>query len=215
MTINVKVLIVDDSDFDRNLLTIVFKSKGFQVSGVDCGSKCFEEIEKSKPDIVLLDIMMPEMNGQDVLHEIRKKYNSIELPDIMVTSKSDASDIVELLCLGANDYIVKPVDFEIALMRIMTQVKIGILSKEMSRLKEIEAIGAMIATYNHEINNPLSVAFGCLKSYAKNKDEETFEKLDRALWRIAEIVKRIDGVMNSNKINYENYAHVSKMVKIN
>lgn len=211
----IKILIVDDSDFDRNLLTIVFENKGFQVMSVDCGSKCFEEVNHNKPDIVLLDIMMPEMNGQEVLHGLRKMYNSVELPVIMVTSKSDAADVVELLCLGANDYIIKPVDFEIAIMRIMTQIKIGILSKEMSHLKEIEAVNAMIATYNHEINNPLSVAFGCIKSYTKNKDEETFEKLNTALWRIAEIVKRIDGVIKMDEIAYEDYTKTTKMVKIN
>jgi DNA-binding response OmpR family regulator len=132
----------------------------------------------------------------------------------MVTAKSDASDVVELLSLGANDYIVKPIDFEIAVMRIMTHIKIGTLFREMGRLKQVEAINAIITTYNHEINNPLSIAFGCLKLCLKKNDTESLEKLESSLWRIASIVRKIQETTFTDEIKFENYSKNTKMIKI-
>jgi hypothetical protein len=96
----------------------------------------------------------------------------------------------------------------------MTHIKIGELSREMGRLKEIEAINAMIATYNHEINNCLAISFGHLKSCLKNNNKESFENLEAALWRIANTVQQIDGITKREEVQYEEYAKNSKVMKL-
>ena len=73
-------------------------------------------------DIVLLDIMMPEVSGYDVLEEVRKDWTPMELPIIMATAKDQGEDVVSAFKLGANDYITKPIDFPVALARIETQL---------------------------------------------------------------------------------------------
>ncbi len=210
----IKVLIVDDSSFDRNLFSSVLEKKGFQVVCAESGAQCFEVLQTYMPDIILLDYMMPETSGKDVMLKLRKKYNTVELPVIMVTAKSDTSDIVELLSIGANDYVTKPVDFEVALMRIMTHIKIGSLSREMARLKEMEAVSAMIATYNHEINNGITIALGHLKIYTKANPQETLEKLENTLWKIVDVVKKIEAVTTQETVEYSGYAAKTQMLKL-
>ncbi|QTD51507.1 protein kinase [Sulfidibacter corallicola] len=98
------------------------KRKGLEVSCVDNGRDAIREILEGSFDLVLLDIMMPGTSGLEVLVQVRKKYSKNELPIIMVTSKGDSQDVVEALGLGANDYIIKPVDFPVALARIRAQL---------------------------------------------------------------------------------------------
>ena len=68
--------------------------------------------ERQSFDVVLLDVMMPDLSGLDVLKVIREKYSTIALPVIMVTAKSEGIDVAEALAAGANDYVTKPVDFQ-------------------------------------------------------------------------------------------------------
>ena len=71
---------------------------------------------------MLLDVMMPDMNGTEVLRRIREKFSASLLPVIMVTPNSQAEDVIEAMKIGANDYVTKPVDFSIALARVNNQV---------------------------------------------------------------------------------------------
>lgn len=208
------VMIVDDSEVDRATLGAVLKKSNYEVIFVESGEKCLELVSKSKPDVILLDAIMPEMDGNEVLRKLRTKYNAIELPILMVTIKSSSSDIVESLSIGANDYITKPVDFDVALMRINTQLKIYELSLSLSKLKELEAVNAMIATYNHEINNPLSVALGALKRLEGVGPTDDYEKIERALWRITSIVKAIKDVAKKGQLEFNAYTDKSKIIKI-
>ncbi len=208
-------MIVDDSELDRTLLANVLTKKGYEVTTLESSATCFDSVVTQKPDAVLLDILMPEIDGKQVLHMLRKKFNSIELPIIMMTAKSATSDVIESLQLGANDYITKPADFDVALMRIETHLKISELSQQMFRLKELEAVGAMVVTYNHEINNPLAIALGALKKMEKNPNENNYKKLEDAIWKISNIVKKIEEATRKVKIEYENYAgKLTKMVKV-
>ncbi len=208
------ILIVDDSEFDRNLLKNAFSRKGqFKFLEANDGLHSLVVLANNSVDLVLMDIMMPGTFGSQILLKIREKFNPIELPIIMVTSKIDSSDVIECLHNGANDYITKPVNFEVAISRIMTHLKLADLSMEMAKLKEITALDAMITTYNHEINNPLSIAI----SYLNNsllKDEKVVEKLRTALWRIADVVKKIREVSDKKETKFGTYSGSTKMIKI-
>jgi DNA-binding response OmpR family regulator len=209
-----KILVVDDSQFDRNLLVKALAQKAdFECIEASSGERCLELLASEPVGLILMDIMMPGQFGTQVLIDIRKKFNLIELPIIMVTSKADASDVVGCLQSGANDYITKPVNFEVAVSRISTHLKLAEISGEMSKLREMVALDAMITTYNHEINNPLMIALGCLND-SLLKDEAAVEKLKSSLWRVADIVKKIREVTQKKEIEYRNYGDLSKMVKV-
>ncbi len=117
-----RLLIVDDIGDNRNILRRRFERRGFEVSEADSGLAAIELIENGCFDLVLLDVMMPGIDGIETLGRIRANKSASELPVIMVTAKSESGNIVEALELGANDYITKPVDFAVALARVNAQI---------------------------------------------------------------------------------------------
>jgi signal transduction histidine kinase len=117
-----RLLIVDDVFDNRAVLGRRFERRGYEVIEADCGERALELVAAESFDVVLLDVMMPDLDGREVLRRIRCEHPSATLPVIMVTAKSQSEDVVEALTLGANDYITKPVDFAVALARVQTQV---------------------------------------------------------------------------------------------
>src|ERR1700682_3992835 len=119
---NPRLLIVDDISDNRTILTRRFERRGFEVVEADNGFTSIELISRESFDLVLLDVMMPGIDGIETLKRIRSLQSAFALPVIMVTAKSESSNIVDALELGANDYVTKPVDFAVALARVNTQI---------------------------------------------------------------------------------------------
>ncbi len=118
-----RILVVDDVADNREILTRRLVRRGFEVSEATGGEDALRQIAQASFDVVLLDIMMPDLSGTEVLQRLRANPAYADLPIIMVTAKSQSEDVVSSLSLGANDYITKPVDFDIALARINAQVE--------------------------------------------------------------------------------------------
>jgi len=116
------ILIVDDIADNRAVLARRFQKRGFTVHEAESGKAALDAIAKQTFDLVLLDVMMPDMDGMEVLARIRANHSDLALPVIMVTGRAESQNIVEALSAGANDYIVKPVDFAVALLRVTTQI---------------------------------------------------------------------------------------------
>lgn len=110
-----KILVVDDDINICELLRIYLEKEGYTVILAHDGEKGIEKFNAAKPDVILLDIMLPVMDGWQVCREIRKKSN---VPILMVTAKSETFDKVLGLELGADDYIVKPFDAKEVVARI-------------------------------------------------------------------------------------------------
>lgn len=117
-----RILVVDDVADNRMVLTRRFEKRHFEVIEADSGAKALELISLEAFDAVLLDIMMPEMDGLQVLRTIRADPRYRALPIIMVTARADRSDVVEALELGADDFISKPLDFAVAFARVKAHV---------------------------------------------------------------------------------------------
>ena len=119
---NPRLLIVDDISDNRTILTRRFQRRGFEVVEADSGYVAIELIGRESFDLVLLDVMMPGIDGIETLKRIRSQKSASALPVIMVTAKAESDNIVDALELGANDYVTKPVDFAVALARVNTQI---------------------------------------------------------------------------------------------
>jgi class 3 adenylate cyclase len=129
-----RILVVDDVELNRSMLSRRLERKAFQVETAEGGQEAIEKIRSTTYDLILLDIMMPEVSGYDVLKEVRKTLSPLELPIIMATAKDQGEDIVSAFKLGANDYITKPIDFPMALARIETQLSRKRAMEESRRL---------------------------------------------------------------------------------
>lgn len=117
-----RLLIVDDIADNRIILSRRLVRRGFEVVEASGGHQALELIAQQSFDVVLLDIMMPDLNGVEVLKTVRETLSASALPIIMVTANGQSADTVSALTLGANDYVTKPVDFAVVLARIEVQV---------------------------------------------------------------------------------------------
>ena len=116
------LLVVDDDEHNRDLLCRRLERKGYVASAATSGQEALALMQQQAFDLVLLDIMMPELDGTAVLKMIRQTFTATQLPVIMVSAKDESEDIVGALSLGANDYVTKPIDFPVAFARIHTQL---------------------------------------------------------------------------------------------
>ncbi len=118
-----RILVVDDGVDNRIILARRFQRRNFDIVEADCGTRALELIADGAFDAILLDVMMPDMSGLEVLRRIRLKHSPDSLPVIMVTGNNQSADIVQALEMGANDYVAKPIDFAVALARVNAQVE--------------------------------------------------------------------------------------------
>ncbi|HHO67432.1 MAG TPA: adenylate/guanylate cyclase domain-containing response regulator [Gammaproteobacteria bacterium] len=128
------LLVVDDNEMNRDLLERRLVRAGYRVSVAEDGQQALGMLVDERFDLVLLDVLMPGMDGITVLGLIRRTYSMTELPVIMVTARDETGDIVDALERGANDYIAKPVNFPVALARIRTQLTARQASEEVRQL---------------------------------------------------------------------------------
>lgn len=113
-----KVLIADDEPHIRRILQFLLQNEGFDIQMAEDGLQAVEVIRDWHPDLVLLDVMMPHMDGFAVLQNIRENFETSNIPVIMLTAKGEVSDKVKGLRGGANDYIIKPFDQDELLLRV-------------------------------------------------------------------------------------------------
>lgn len=112
------ILIVEDEDDLRGIMIYNLEREGYKVMGVDSGEEGLKIAKTLKPDLLLLDLMLPSLSGLDVCRELKKNKETDNLPIIMVSAKGEESDIVCGLELGADDYVTKPYSPRVLLARI-------------------------------------------------------------------------------------------------
>jgi two-component system, NtrC family, sensor kinase len=204
------VLVVDDSLVMRNLQKAALQKEGYAVTAVDSGPKALALLglngaaegapEVPQFELVLLDNMMPEMKGLEVLERIRASRPQVELPVIMVTANDESGDIVAALKLQANDYVTKPIDFPVLFARMETHIA---FKKSHEDLRDshrslvssakMESVAALAAGVAHEISNPLAqiqmAVDGALGAVGDNGMAKEFLEMS------AEAIKRADGIV--------------------
>ena len=115
---NKKILIVEDEFDILKLIEFNIKKEGFDVIAVSDGESAIKEVRANKPDLILLDLMLPGISGLDVCHLIQKDTELSQIPILMLTAKGEESDVVRGLEAGADDYVIKPFSVKVLLARI-------------------------------------------------------------------------------------------------
>ena len=131
------VLAVDDNATIRKAISMRLGANGFEVVTAADGPSALALIERRAFDLIILDLQMPEMRGEEVLKRVRERFSPTQLPVIVLAASSDRRDIQRTLALGANDYVIKPGDLPILLARIRTQLT---LRDTVSRLRTQSAL---------------------------------------------------------------------------
>ena len=139
------LLVVDDNEMNRDILSRRLMREGYDVIVAENGQSALNRLLERKFDLVLLDIEMPGIDGIAVLKLIRTTYAMTDLPVVMVTARGESADIVGALELGANDYIMKPLDLIVVPARVRTQLALKRASDEVKMLAcQLEARNALI-----------------------------------------------------------------------
>jgi DNA-binding response OmpR family regulator len=118
MTVQKKILVVDDEEDILHFLELVLREKGYQVVTASGGPEALTRAQIEKPDLVLLDIMMPQMDGWEVLKLLRVDEETAPIPVAMLSARTEAKDRVQGLQEGAVDYICKPFSLQELLAKI-------------------------------------------------------------------------------------------------
>jgi predicted signal transduction protein with EAL and GGDEF domain len=142
-----RLLVVDDEELNRDMLSRRLTRYGYEVVTVSSGPEALAAVERDAFDALLVDVMMPDMSGLEVLRRLREQRSAEQLPILMVTARAQSQDVVEALDLGANDYVTKPIDMQVMLARIRTQVA---HRRADQNLRESHARLALAVEGNHD-----------------------------------------------------------------
>jgi two-component system alkaline phosphatase synthesis response regulator PhoP len=119
----VHILIIDDEEDILELARYNLEREGYQVSCLDSGEEALEAVRENKPDLVLLDLMLPGLDGYEICKMMRRDEDTRHIPIVMLTAKGEESDIVTGLELGADDYITKPFSPKVLIARLRTVLR--------------------------------------------------------------------------------------------
>jgi PAS domain S-box-containing protein len=182
------ILVVDDEALNRRVLINHLHSHRYQVTEANSGKVALELLENGlQPDLVLLDVMMPNMTGYQVTEILRQRWQADELPIVLLTAKSQISDIILGLETGANDYLTKPISKEELLARLKTHLNLRELRQEKQRLEfrqaqflEAMPIGVKILEVNGQpyYNNSQAAYLGL--DFSLPVDNEPIKNLYRS-----------------------------------
>jgi len=207
-----KILVVDDQPINVQLLKRKLEREGIHVVAAYTGQEALETVKTEKPDLILLDVMMPDMDGIEVCQRLQENEDTRSIPVIFITARSSKEGKLEGLGVGAVDYITKPIDLDETLARVQTQLRFVVINREMLDLQArlVEArrtatIGAITQGIAHNLNNLLGVVMGYLdlvKSHCDKPNEvkDNARQAEMAAQRIITIIKQLSSVAGKGPV---------------
>jgi DNA-binding NarL/FixJ family response regulator len=217
-----KILIIRESNADQDSIFLALQESGYQTLPLPPGGNCLDFIAAAHTDIVLLDIMLPNDSSLEILQKIRRHYSRIQQPIIMVTGTSDSAPVIAALKAGANDYITRPIDTEVMLTRIQTQLQIRDLSNHMEhmiqlRTKELEEAHSHLQQVMAEKDSHLDLANQydvTLKNVLEtSKDTETSLKKELIAKITEDVLPFLSSAKRSANIDKTAIEHVENRLK--
>ena len=156
-----KILIVDDVMSNVLLLKILLTNEKFQVCTANCGNACIEQARKEHPDLILLDVMMPDISGFDTAVIMKKDPELKEIPIIFLTALNTPADLVKGFQVGASDFLTKPFNKEELVMRVMQQISLvaakRIIVKQNAELRAtLSNRDKMYSVIAHDLRSPMA-----------------------------------------------------------
>ncbi|MCJ7553588.1 MAG: response regulator [Ignavibacteriaceae bacterium] len=214
-----RILVIDDHPENVFMIQDRLEHDGYEVLTAFNGREGIDKALNELPDLILLDIMMPDVTGFEVCKTLVNNPKTQNIPIILVTAKSSAEDTKEGLEAGAVDYIKKPFNKVELLARVNSALKLSAAQKSLLDSEKRDTFYATVVTANHKIKQPLTLL--ALSSTALkrelNKDEISKEAILKRLNYIDIAVKEITDVLNQlNAIKdpiISNYSQAIKMIK--
>jgi signal transduction histidine kinase len=158
-----KILIVDDAVDTVELLRKRFHSEGYDTAEANDGEEALQKVEQYHPDLIVLDVMMPKLDGYEVCRRLKADENTKYVPVLMLTAKGEIENKVKGLEIGADDYLPKPFDYKELSARVKSLLSIKEAREKLVEEEKSEAMEKMMDEVAHEIRNPLASIGGFAK----------------------------------------------------
>ena len=207
------ILIVDDTLPNLRLLADMLNNHHYKVRGASSGKMALKAARLSPPDLILLDIMMPEMDGYEVCRQLKERDSTCDIPIIFISAINETMDKVKAFALGGVDYITKPFQLEEVLARVKTHLSIQQLQRQLQEKnielaevnrqleqvnfdleasnKELDAFSHTVA---HNLKNPLNVIYGY--ALMLREGETSTEEARRFLQVIEDTTIKMESIIN-------------------
>lgn len=202
-----RLVVVEDDLIVRTLLSKRLHGAGHLVEAAGDGREGLDIARRLRPDLILTDWMMPEMDGPALIQALRADAALRRTYVILLTSKDERTDRVSGLELGADDYLVKPWADDELLAHVRSGLRIQALQRELAVVERKGALLTMAATLGHEINNPLTVLAAAILMARQNPPHgealmEFLERCQRQTDRIAKVVQSLEQLAEPIETNY-------------
>ncbi|OYD88162.1 hybrid sensor histidine kinase/response regulator [Nostoc sp. 'Peltigera membranacea cyanobiont' 213] len=185
-TLSGLILIVDDIPTNLDVISEALSNEGYKVAIATSGERALQQIERRPPDLILLDVMMPGIDGFETCQRLKANPKTCDIPVIFMTALADVDNKVKGLKLGAVDYVTKPFQEEEVLARVKTHLQLRLLSQNLEQQvaqktaelratqmqviqrEKMSALGELVAGVAHEINNPVGFLSGNIQHALEN-----------------------------------------------
>ena len=202
------VLVVDDTIENLRLLSSVLEQHGYEVRPVTNGRQALQAVEHDPPDLILLDITMPEMDGYEVCRRLRAKDGSKEVPVIFLTALTDTADKLRAFVIGGVDYVTKPFQFEEVLARVKTHVALRraqvALADSYKRLRALEHLrDDLVHMIVHDMRSPLQALLTrleLLEGAAVALGEDSREDLQTATGATEQLTRMVNDLLDVSRL---------------
>jgi two-component system sensor histidine kinase ChiS len=202
-----KILVVDDEPVNIQVIANNLSLQNYAITQATNGLEALTLIEQGfKPDLILLDVMMPRMTGYEVCHKLREKYLHSELPILMLTAKNQVTDLVDGLSSGANDYLSKPFSKQELLARIKTHLRLLKINNAYGRfvphdfLRFLGHESIIDVKLGDHVQKEMTVMFSDIRSFTTLSEEmspqETFDFINGYLKQVSPIIRKHNGFID-------------------
>jgi two-component system cell cycle response regulator len=215
-----KILVIDDLPENIFILQDRLVQEGYEVITAYGGNNGLEKAYSTLPDLILLDVMMPDMSGLDVCKTLVNDEKTKHIPIILVTAKSGAEDTKEGLEAGAFDYIKKPFNRIELMARVKSALKLSEANLQLLEIEKRTTFIATMVTANHKIKQPLTLLSLSSAAIKKELDKEEFTResilsrvkyIDAAIKDISDVLNKLNSI---TKPELSDYAKDVKMIKV-
>ena len=212
-----RILVVEDEEDTRFILNRLLSKNNYDVKTAENGEAALEVLKEFNPKVVLADWTMPVMDGLQLCDILKSKEETKLIYYIVLTARASLKDRVTGLDVGADDFLVKPVENQELLARIRSGVRIHNLQNELKNIEHNKALIEMAATLGHQINNPLGSLVLAVNNLqedlkkSKSKHDDDLFIINQSIERIS---KFVDTLKNLKDPSFTEYALNNQMLKL-
>lgn len=209
-----KILVVEDNEVNIALVSRILNTNGYNfIFFAKDGIEALEKVQKERPDIILMDIMMPRMDGITCLEKLKESEDNSDIPVLLLTALKDEEDIIRGFTSGAVDFLIKPFKEKEFIKRLENHLELDFLKKQYGHKMRNVGANAMIVTLNHEISHKLTSLLFNLERF-ESKGTENYLNGTKA--DVQDLIQFINNLNNAHGQDFKlvDYSGEIKMVDL-